>query len=191
MWDSMLILDAICVIYFSGKSLRAVDIVPLSWTYLANEDKMKQYADILAFGRDGQLALIAEVKNKRGTSSDWAAKMRRNMFAHGLMPNAPFFLLALPDVFYLWNNKSSALELVEPTQTVDPRLFLQPYYETSGISSDNLTEISFGFIVTSWLNQVLGSRNPQNLLSGNQDWLVSSGLFDKLAGGHLELEAAA
>lgn len=152
---------------------------------------MKQYADILAFDRNGQLALIAEVKNKRGTSSDWAAKMRRNMFAHGLMPHAPFFLLALPDAFYLWENTARDLEAIEPTQKIDPRPFLQPYYETSGISPNDLTGRSFEFIVTSWLNQVLRTKSQQDISNGNQDWLVSSGLFDKLAGGHLALEAAA
>ena len=152
---------------------------------------MKQYADIVAFDRNGQLALIAEVKNKSGTSSEWAAKMRRNMFAHGLLPTAPFFLLALPDNFYLWKNTGRALEVIEPTHRVDPRPFLQPYYETSGLSPNDLTGRSFELIVTSWLNRVLRAKNPQDLSGRNQEWLISSGLFDKLAGGHLELEAAA
>jgi hypothetical protein len=152
---------------------------------------MNQYADILAFDKHGQLDLIVEVKNKRGTSSEWAAKMRRNMYAHGLLPNAQFFLLALPDKFYLWKNTGKALEVLEPTQVIDPRPFLQPFYEQSGISPEVLTGRSFEFIVTSWLNQVLGARRPQDLPQENQDWLVSSGLFDKLSGGRLELEVAA
>lgn len=151
---------------------------------------MRQYADILAFDRFGQIALIAEVKNKRGTSAEWAAKMRRNMFAHGLLPNAPFFLLALPDNFYLWNNAEGNLEIVEPSQKVDPQPFLHPYYESFGISPDNLTGRSFEIIVSSWLNQVLRAKSPQDLFGENQDWLVNSGLFDKLAGGRLELEVA-
>lgn len=151
---------------------------------------MRQYADILAFDRYGQLALIAEVKNKRVASSEWAAKMRRNMFAHGFLPNAPYFLLALPDRFYLWKNTGISLDVTEPTLEVDPRPFLEPYYENSGILPDNLTERSFEFIVTSWLNKVLRVRNSQDLLGKNQDWLVSSGLFDKLVGGNLEIELA-
>lgn len=151
---------------------------------------MRQYADILAFDRYGQLALIAEVKNKRGASSEWAARMRRNMFAHGLLPSAPFFLLALPDNFYLWKNTDRNLDVIEPTQKVDPRPFLQPYYQNSGISFENLTGRSFEFIVTSWLNQVLRVKSPKDLFGEGQDWLVSSGLFDKLAGGYLETEVA-
>lgn len=74
--------------------------------------------------------------------------------------------------------------------TVDPQAFLQPYYESIGISPDKLTGSSFDLIVTSWLNQVLSTKHPHDLPK-HQDWLVSSGLFDKLAGGHLELDAAA
>lgn len=152
---------------------------------------MRQYADILAFDRNGQLALIAEVKNKRGTSGEWAAKMRRNMYAHGLLPDTPFFLLALPDRFYLWKNGGEDAEILEPTQQVDPRPFLQPYYEQTGVGADGLTGKGFELIVSSWLNQVLRARSPQDLPDGGRDWLIGSGLFDRLAGGHLELEAAA
>jgi hypothetical protein len=112
------------------------------------------------------------------------------MYAHGLLPSAPYFLLALPDAFYLWENSSRGSE-VEPSQKVDPHTFLEPYYESTGVSPTNLTERSFELIVTSWLNQVLQANNPQEFFRDNQDWLVKSGLFDRLAGGHLELEAAA
>jgi hypothetical protein len=112
------------------------------------------------------------------------------MFAHGYMPDPPYFLLALPDAFYLWDNSSGGLESVEPTQRVDPYPFLQPYYDRTGISPDDITERSFEFIVTSWLNQVLVTKSPQELLTSNEDWLVASGLFDRLVGGRLELEAA-
>jgi hypothetical protein len=151
---------------------------------------VRQYADILAFDKNGQLALIAEVKNKRGTSTTWAARMRRNMFAHGLLPNAPYFLLALPDAFYLWEQNGGASEAAEPTQKINPHQLLEPYYEKAGISPANLTGASFELIVTLWLNQVLRAKSPQEL-NGNHDWILKSGLFDRLAGGHLELEAAA
>lgn len=152
---------------------------------------MKQYADILAFDRNGQLTLIAEVKSKRGTSSDWAAKMRRNMFAHGLMPTAPYFLLALQDAFYLWENNGGESGIIEPTQRINPDSFLQPYYEKSGVAPTDLTGKSFELIVASWLNGVVQSRSPHQLKNGSQDWLVNSGLFERLVGGHVELETAA
>jgi hypothetical protein len=152
---------------------------------------MRQYADILAFDKNGQLALVVEVKNKRGTSSDWAAEMRRNLFAHGLLPNAPYFLLALPDTFYLWKNTDNSSDPVEPTQKVNPQPFLQPYFGSSDTTSNDLTGRSFDLVVTSWLNQVIRAQNTQELVNENQDWLISSGLYNQLAGGHLALEAVA
>jgi hypothetical protein len=152
---------------------------------------MKQYADILVFDKNGQTALIAEVKNKRGTTSGWAAKMRRNMYAHNLLPDAPFFLLALPDRFYLWNNARITNDASEPTHQIDPMPFLQPYFERSGVAPNSITGKSFELIIASWLNQVLRAGSQQDLQDGNQDWLVSSGLFDRLTGGHLALETAA
>ncbi len=152
---------------------------------------MRQFADILAFDKTGQLALVVEVKNKRGTSSDWAAEMRRNLFAHGLLPNAPYFLLALPDTFYLWKNTGNTSDAVAPTQKVNPQPFLQPYFGSSDMTSNDLTGGSFDLIVTSWLNQVIRAQNTQELVNENQDWLISSGLYNQLAGGHLALEAVA
>lgn len=156
---------------------------------------MKQYsdiaADIVAFDRNGQLALIVEVKNKPGTSREWAASMRRNMYAHGLLPRAPFFLLALPDQFYLWENVGMSNEALEPTLQIDPTPFLGPYYERGGVSPKDVTGKSFELIIAAWLNQILSTESREDLQVRNQQWVVSSGLFDSLAGGRLELEAAA
>jgi len=49
------------------------------------------YADMAVQGKDQHLQLLVEAKNKRGTSKIWAAKMRRNMYAHDLLPETPFF----------------------------------------------------------------------------------------------------
>lgn len=154
-------------------------------------ENANQYADILAFDKSGQLVLIVEAKNKRGTSAEWAKRMRRNMLARDLRPKAPFCLLALPDRFYLWKNAGGAPEVTEPTLQIDPTPFLQPYYEKSGALPGELTGDSFELIVAAWLNEVLRADNPPDLKGKNQEWLLESGLFDSLAGGRLELEAAA
>jgi len=154
-------------------------------------EAMRQYADIVVYDKNGQLALIAEVKNKQGTSKEWAAKLRRNMYAHNFMPNAPFFLLALPDRFYLWKTPTNTGEEIEPTHQIDPTSFLQPYFEKAGVSPGTVTGKSFELIVGSWLNQILRASNPEDIQNHGQDWLLDSGLFEALAGGHLEFETAA
>jgi hypothetical protein len=42
------------------------------------------------------------VKNKVGTSGDWAARLRQNILAQRGFPGVNFFLLMTPDRFYLW-----------------------------------------------------------------------------------------
>ena len=87
--------------------------------------------------------------------------MRRNMFAHGLMPTAPYFLLALPDAFYLWENNGGGSGIIEPTQKINPDSFLQPYYEKIGCRSNGSHGKVFELIVASWLNGVVQSKSSQ------------------------------
>jgi hypothetical protein len=42
--------------------------------------------DLALYDRDGQLTAVAEVKNKVGTSREWAARLRRNILAHWTYP---------------------------------------------------------------------------------------------------------
>ena len=58
-----------------------------------------QTADYVAYGPDGQLALIAEIKNRQHTTREWASQLRRNMLAHGSMPQNAFFYWRSPTVF--------------------------------------------------------------------------------------------
>lgn len=48
--------------------------------------------DLAVENRNGQLTLVVEVKCKTHTSPQWAAQLRRNIFAHGTFPKAPYFL---------------------------------------------------------------------------------------------------
>ena len=40
-------------------------------------------ADIVGFDRSSQLKLVAEVKNRRDVTPEWATQFRRNLMAHG------------------------------------------------------------------------------------------------------------
>lgn len=141
------------------------------------------------YDKNGQLALVVETKNKLSTSSNWAAKMRRNMLAHGLMPDTRFFLLALPDRFYLWKDAGIRPELVPPTYEINPEPFLQSYFNGTGISLDSLTGESFELIISSWLSNLLQADVPPFELEG-QDWLIDSGLFETIKHGHLAAQVA-
>lgn len=150
------------------------------------------YTDMAVYGKDRDLQLLVEIKNKRGASKMWAAKMRRNMYAHGLLPAARFFLLALPDKFYLWKDIGLSTDLIEPNYEINPEPFLKPYYPktyTSKLESSHYYISSEGFelIVSAWLHQILTVQSV-DFIPPTMDWLVSSGLFDAIHHGEIKLE---
>ena len=150
---------------------------------------MKFNADMAIYDTTGQLVLVAEAKNKLDTSSTWAAKMRRNILAHGLMPKARFFLLALPDRFYLWKDTGILPEIVPPDYEIDPRPFLRSHYIGTDLSLSSLTGEGFELVISSWLNTLLQNDTlPPELQE--QDWLIESGLFEAIKLGHLAAQVA-
>jgi hypothetical protein len=140
--------------------------------------------DLTAYDRDNQLVLVVEVKSKLDAPPDWAARLRRNILAHGTFPNAPYFLMVFPDRFYLWKNVASNHEPAAPTYVIDARPIVQPYLEQSGITTDQVSGQSLELIVASWLGELI-HKTPDELDS-SQQWLIDSGLYSAVAGGSLD-----
>ncbi|MDB5246972.1 MAG: hypothetical protein JWQ40_1366 [Segetibacter sp.] len=151
---------------------------------------MTQYADILVYNRNRQPVVIIEAKSKFNTTKEWAGQMRRNMLAHNLLPSAPYFILALPDVFYFWEVKSFSFDTVNPTLQIDPKPFLEPLANIINVSLDRISGQRFELIIATWLNNVLASTE-EDLLRNNQTWIVETGLFEKIAGGFIKVAEAA
>lgn len=147
--------------------------------------------DLLVDNRDGQLALVVEVKRKTDVSPEWAANLRRNILAHGTFPKAPYFLMVFPDKFYLWSNAEADQDQSQPTYTIDATPILQPYLERAGVSAEQISGHSLELIVTSWLGGIIHSDQPPENIDASQQWLIESGLYAALIGGKFELEAAA
>lgn len=144
--------------------------------------------DLVAYDRNGQIALIVEVKKKLGTSSEWAAMLRRNMVAHGALPDAKFFLFALPDRFYIWKNVASRPELVRPTFEIDPQPLLQPYFDKVGVTLEKMSGRSFELIIAAWLGDLLHLEATPEGEDKQKGWIVESGLFEAIHRGHLDHE---
>lgn len=147
--------------------------------------------DLSVDNRNGQLALVVEVKRKTNVSPEWAAKLRRNILAHGTFPKAPYFLMVFPDKFYLWSNAEAYQDQSEPTYTVDASPILQPYFERAGVAADHISGASLELIVASWLGEIIHSNQLPENIDASQQWLIESGLYSALVGGKLEHEAAA
>lgn len=147
--------------------------------------------DLSVDNRNGQLALVVEIKRKTNVSPEWAAKLRRNIFAHGIFPKAPYFLMVFPDRFYLWSDAEAYQDQSEPTYTIDASPIFQPYFERAGVAADQISEASLEIIVTSWLGEIIHSDQLPESMDASQQWLIESGLYAALVGGKLEHEAAA
>jgi len=142
-------------------------------------------ADIVAYDASDRLVLVVEIKNRRGTNSQWVARMRQQLAAYGQVADARYLLLALPDRFYLWVDKRP--ELSDPDYTIDPLPLLKPYLGTPNVS-EYLGEVGFEMVVEAWLASLTWAEKPPTNTGENADWLIESGLFDALKHGHLASE---
>jgi hypothetical protein len=147
--------------------------------------------DLSITDRYGKLALVVEVKGKTNASPAWAAALRHNMLSHGTLPNAPYFLMAFPDKFYLWAGAEASPPQSAPTYTIDARPILQPYFDKAGVTADQISGQSLELIVALWLGEILHSEQPPPALNASLQWLAESGLRDALTGGKFEHQAAA
>jgi hypothetical protein len=141
--------------------------------------------DLAVFDRDDQLVLVVEVKNKLNAGPEWAARLRHNILAHGIFPNAPYFLMAFPDRFYLWTNNDTNDTDAGPSYTIDARPILQPYFDQSGVTPDQISGQSLELIIASWLGELIHVEALPEELARSQPWLVDSGLYAAVTGGRL------
>lgn len=143
--------------------------------------------DIMVSSPDGQHRLLVEVKTRKGQNEEWARQFRRNILAHSTTRDGAYFLLVLPETIYLWL-PSSRLES-GPDFTASTRDALGQYYEKS--NADELGERALELVVTSWLSHLFSVTPSSAEDDGNrQDWLLDSGLYEAVRGGHLEREVA-
>src|ERR1700736_4964440 len=85
--------------------------------------------DFVAYDKEGNVVLLAEAKSRRGTSEHWAARLRRNMLSHGVLPWAKYFLIATPERMYLWKQERPNQAEAAPEFTIDATKVLQPYFQ--------------------------------------------------------------
>lgn len=147
--------------------------------------------DIAVYNQEDRLTLAVEVKNKLNTSAAWAAQLRRNILAHGTFPNAPYFLLAFPDRFYLWADTSRQPVMREPDYTIDARPLLRSYFQQMGVTPEEVSSQSLEFIVSSWLGKIVHAEPGDQAPDEVPQWLLESGLHQALAQGSFSHEVVA
>ena len=152
---------------------------------------MVPHADLSIYDRDGQLTGVVEIKNKRGTSREWAAKLRRNILAHGGFRNIHFFLLVTPDRLYLWKSAGVEPKLVRPTYEIDAQPLLEPYFKRAAVDPSTISGAAFELVVAAWLADLVRSEPASKKLAEEHCWLVESGFLTAIGSGRVAYEAAA
>jgi hypothetical protein len=126
--------------------------------------------DFVAYDRDGRVVLLAETKSRHGTSEDWAARLRRNMLAHGVLPWSKYFLIATPERMYLWkqagrqegNQEHPDNSQTSPEFTIDAAQVFQPYFEKFHQEPSKIGPEAFNLLVLTWLTDIARSREQSS-----------------------------
>jgi len=150
---------------------------------------MSYQTDLDVYGPSGELVLGVEVKSRCGTDAKWAAEVHRNLAVHGFIPPSPYFLLALPDRFYLWTRETAGDPDAAPTFEVDAAPLLAPYFRAAKLRPEDIRGPGQLEFVVFWLLHDL-VEGPPAAQSQKERWLVDSGLLDSLRGGRVAYEAA-
>ena len=146
--------------------------------------------DLALYDRSGRLTAVAEIKNKLGTSGEWAAQTRRNILAHGEPCNADFFLLVTPDRLYLWKGRGTdPAQIVPPTFEADTLQEFAPYFESAEVDPQHVSGHAFELLVAAWLGDITRSAETTGKLSDDQSWLAKSGFRAAILDGRIEYEA--
>ncbi len=155
---------------------------------------MASRADIAVHDADGQLQLVVEVKNRSGTSAEWAIQMRRNLLIHGLVSHSPYFLLALPDTFYLWKPHPQHDFETPPDYRIDAvDAFALTDYGTTQLLGDidQFGHDSLELLVASWLEYLTWADIKQDNARPGPSWLFDSGLYQAIKNGTVTTEVTA
>jgi hypothetical protein len=148
-------------------------------------------ADVAVYSPDGNLQLVVEIKNRPSASAEWVTHMRRNLLVHAVIPPSPYFLLVLPDFFYLWKDAMSVHELAPPAYQMKAAEVLAPYLDLSTQSLTDLSEYSLELLVTSWLEDLVGTELRRDTVGPHLQWLFDSGLYEAIRHGSVMVEATA
>ena len=150
--------------------------------------------DLALYDRNDRLTAVAEVKNKLGTSREWAARTRWNILAHGGSCSADFFILVTPDRLYLWKDAGADPARIPPAYEADAQPEFAPYFESAGVDPRRVGGHAFELLVAAWLGDVIrsgGTEGTGDEPAGDRSWLSESGLRAAVKDGRIEYEAAA
>jgi hypothetical protein len=145
--------------------------------------------DLAAYDQLGQPILLAEVKNTRQTSKEWATRFRKNLLAQGALPSAPFFLIATPEHLYFWRQEGPMSSEGPPDFTMDAVGELKPFFERFEQTPERTGPQALELIFFSWLLDLTNRGRLRAKEDPSLRWLSESGLLDALKNARVESSA--
>ncbi len=144
--------------------------------------------DFSLYDRYGQLAAFVDVRSVRGASTEWAAKLRRNLLAHGEIPCGPFLMVATPERIFLWRAAAGGDPLATPDYEADAESLFRHYLPKPGPAESPraIDGQVFELIVQSWLSD-LTRGEPESMPSA----FANSGFADAVRRGRIWYEEVA
>ena len=146
---------------------------------------MNTTADILVHSPDHQLQLVVEVKNIMDATPQWAASFRRNLLVHGAVPDAPYFLMALPQRLFLWKRTAEADVAPDYVASTTDLLrdYLGPWFDEQQQPSRESLELA----VNAWLRDLTWSMRTPRRDSEADRMLLESGAYEAIHHGSIAL----
>lgn len=151
--------------------------------------------DVAVLDSKGQPILIVEAKSRFDATSDtWAAGTLRNLMAHGGVGDVPYFLLTLPDAFYLWKHPrrkadmaflEDRSELLRPDYSVPARELVRAYLGR-GLDPREVGSYAMRMVAEAFVVDILNARDLTRETAPNGWWWIfESGLYEATRGGKL------
>jgi hypothetical protein len=146
--------------------------------------------DVIAYDQSGRVVLLAEAKSRVGTSAEWAARFRRNMLSHGILPRALFFMIATPERLYFWKQDHPGESDEPPEFTIDATREFEPYFDKLEKTSRTVSEQALEVFVLSWLTDIARTGDARSRNDPSMRWLSESGLIDSLEKARIAMNPA-
>lgn len=115
--------------------------------------------------------LLVEAKSISSPSPEWAGRLARNVLGHAAPQTNRFLLLVLRNYLYLWkHHPQQGSEL--PDFSARTEEVLGPYLKDVQTSLHDISGLSFGLLVKSWLTDLSEGSVPPSV----EEWIHAVGL---------------
>ncbi len=143
-------------------------------------------ADILIRSPDNRIIAIIEVKNRQDLSRNIAMILRRNMMAHGLLPQTLYFVLLSQDIGFLWKGSEQENLQAPPAVEFSMKQIMDRYLPEMN-PEERLRGAELELLVLQWLTDL--TWGSQETIEEPEKSLAPSKFLEAIQGATVTAEA--